>query len=141
MSKKRKLCLLCLDDYKPFLDTLEESLTKHFGTELKIIKAENPEEALDILEEINASGDQIAIILSDLILPEILGDEFLVRAHKAEPQAIKILMTGCSLNEESIKLRIAHAQSAANLFELIPKSDLFSRLPRSIQNALRKFNQ
>lgn len=74
-SKKKKM--LVVDDLK-----LSRAVLKNlFDTKYEIVEAANGREALEILK---TNIDDIAIILLDMVMPVMSGDEFLVEKNKLE---------------------------------------------------------
>ena len=67
------LAILCVDDQEFIIESLTEQLKRHLGTEYEIEAAESGEEALDILEELRQEGIEVAVIVTDQIMPGIKG--------------------------------------------------------------------
>jgi two-component system response regulator HupR/HoxA len=66
-----------------------ESLELTLGSEHRVFTAQSAEAALSILE-----GEDIALIITDQVLPSMSGVEFLERAIEIEPAAIRVMLTG-----------------------------------------------
>ena len=83
----------------------EQMVTSAFRTLLKMegytnCKAfNNPIEAVEFLK-----GNKPDIIISDFIMPEMNGLEFLSEAKKLYPDVSKILLTGYADKENAIRL-------------------------------------
>lgn len=73
--KKKKM--LVVDDLKLSRAVLKDL----FDAKFEIIEAENGRKALEVLD---ANVDDIAIILLDMIMPEMAGDEFLMEKNKRD---------------------------------------------------------
>ncbi len=86
MSNDNQLKLLLVEDDKISLDLLYRLFSKSF----QVFKAENPLEALSILDEIG----EMAIIISDQIMPYMNGTDFLCQTVDKFPDTIRILLTG-----------------------------------------------
>jgi serine phosphatase RsbU (regulator of sigma subunit)/FixJ family two-component response regulator len=112
----KKPIILCVDDEKIVLDSLLEQLENHFSNIFSFEMAESAKEGLEIIEDCIAQNQDIAILISDQLMPGIKGDEFIIRSHKIIPDALKILLTG-EANVEAISNVINHAQ----LYRYIPK--------------------
>ncbi len=84
---KKKLNILIVDDEQIVLD----SITKHLRKEenLQLITSLRVEEAIEIMKSQN-----IHIILTDLMMPEIDGLEFLKITKDNKPDTIVIMITG-----------------------------------------------
>jgi CheY-like chemotaxis protein len=102
--------ILCVDDEQVILESLKEQLKRRFGNEYIYEAAESAEEALEILEELTADSVQILIIVSDWLMPEMKGDEFLIKVHQKFPEIVTVMLTG-QADEEAIE----RARKEANL--------------------------
>lgn len=69
--------MLVVDDLKLSRAVLKDL----FDAKFEIIEAENGRKALEVLD---ANVDDIAIILLDMIMPEMAGDEFLMEKNKRD---------------------------------------------------------
>lgn len=111
-----KKCILCVDDEKIILDSLRAQLNRHFGNQFNYEFAESAEEALEILDEFNADDYTVMMIISDWLMPNMKGDEFLLKAHNKFPNVYKLLLTG-QADEKAIEKLINGIEN----FELIHK--------------------
>jgi CheY-like chemotaxis protein len=91
MSKK---AILCVDDEEMILTSLRDQLQNHFGSRYVYEFAESADEALEVIEEFNDDGVEILIIVSDWLMPNMKGDEFLIRVHQRFPNIVKVMLTG-----------------------------------------------
>ncbi|RKZ42875.1 MAG: response regulator [Gammaproteobacteria bacterium] len=94
--------ILCVDDERIILDSLQIQLEDAFGDAYLYEFAENAEDALELIEELNEEGLNILVIVSDWLMPGIKGDELLIRVHQLFPDIVKILLTG-QADETAIK--------------------------------------
>jgi putative two-component system response regulator len=78
--------VLFVDDEEYVLNAVERIFV---GSPLRILRAAGAEEALIILGK-----EEIAVLVSDNLMPGIKGVELLSRAKTISPDTIKILMTG-----------------------------------------------
>ncbi len=102
--------ILCVDDEQVILDSLKEQLKRRFGSEYMYEAAESAEEALEILEELYADSVKVLIIVSDWLMPEMKGDEFLIKVHQKFPEIVTVMLTG-QADDEAIE----RAKKDANL--------------------------
>ena len=58
--------------------------------------AECGQDALDICEDLAEDGRPVTIVISDYIMPNMRGDELLIKLHEFSPKMIKIMLTGQS---------------------------------------------
>ena len=100
--------ILCVDDEQMVLNSLEMQLEEHFGDKYVYEFAENAEDAMEIVDEINAEGTEVLIIVSDWLMPGIKGDEFLIKVHEKFPKIVKVLLTG-QADEEALDRAKEHA--------------------------------
>ena len=103
--------IVCVDDEAIILESLKEQLKRRFGSQYLYEVAESVEEAWEIIEELREENIEILMIISDWLMPEIKGDEFLIKIHKKYPQIVTVMLTGQADN-----LAVRRAQDDANLY-------------------------
>ena len=86
--------ILCVDDEEGILAALRQQLSARFGGECDIAVAKNAREALDLIEDLQQDGEQLAVVIADQIMPGMKGVELLEEVHRRSPQTVKILLTG-----------------------------------------------
>jgi CheY-like chemotaxis protein len=111
-----KPAILCVDDEIVILESLKEQLKRRFGRKFLYETARSGKEALEILEELNEDGVKVLLVISDWLMPEMRGDEFLIQVHQKFPEVVKVMLTG-QADEEAI----ARAQERANLHSCLRK--------------------
>ncbi|MDF3818752.1 EAL domain-containing protein [Leptospira sp. 96542] len=89
-----KYYILCVDDEFFILWNLKEQLKKVFGANFIIETAESAESAKEIIDEINAHGEDLAVVICDQVMPGQKGDEFLIALQNTNPKTKKIMLTG-----------------------------------------------
>lgn len=108
--------ILCVDDEKIILDSIKDQL-KHFLSKDIILEfAESPSEAIEIIEDLEAEGIEVMLVVSDWLMPGMKGDEFLIKVHESKPNMVKMMLTGQADSEA-----IERVKSQANLFRLLTK--------------------
>lgn len=112
----RKHGILCVDDEKIILQSLRKQLSRNFGDRYRYEIAESPEEALEVIEDLVADSIEVLVIVSDWLMPNMRGDEFLILVHDKFPNITKIMLTG-----QADKGAIDRAKQYANLYCCIPK--------------------
>ena len=85
-TTEEKVRILFLDDEKSVLNALKRSLRKEG---YKITLTSEPQEALRIIGEEN-----IEIVVSDHLMPEMTGIEFFALASRLHPNVVRIMLTG-----------------------------------------------
>jgi len=111
-----KKAVLCVDDEKLVLKTLKTQIKKHFGNHYMYEFAESADEAWEIIEELYEQDVVILIIVSDWLMPNIKGDEFLIQVHQRFPGIVKVMLTGHA-DEEAID----RTRQQANLYRCLRK--------------------
>lgn len=92
---KKILHIICVDDEKIVLDSLNSQLTRNFGNNYNYEFAESAYEALEIIEELHHPEDEmIYVVISDWLMPGMKGDEFLLEVRSKVQNVKTILLTG-----------------------------------------------
>ena len=92
---KKILKIVCVDDEKIVLDSLNSQLTRNFGNNYNYEFAESGKEALEIIEELGHEEDEtIYVVISDWLMPGMKGDELLEEVRKKVANVKTILLTG-----------------------------------------------
>ncbi|NER35770.1 MAG: response regulator [Oscillatoria sp. SIO1A7] len=112
----KKPAIICIDDEPTVLESLKIELKKAIGDECIIETSEGGEEALELFEELLEDDYEIALVVSDYIMPDIKGDEVLKRMHALSPNTLKIMLTGQADLEA-----LGNAIKNARLYRYIPK--------------------
>ncbi len=113
MSSK---AILCVDDERIVLTSLRSQITRNLGDDYLCELAESADEALEVIEELTEDGVLILIIVSDWLMPNMKGDEFLIKVHEKFPSIVKVMLTG-QADQEAVE----RTQKYANLYKYIPK--------------------
>jgi response regulator RpfG family c-di-GMP phosphodiesterase len=88
--------ILCVDDDQSVLQALRSLLEKTMGGLADIEVAECGDDALDICNDLADEGRPVSIVISDYIMPNMRGDDLLIKLHELSPKMIKIMLTGQS---------------------------------------------
>ena len=88
--------ILCVDDDQSVLQALRSLLEKTMGGQADIEVAECGDDALDICDDLADEGRPVSIVISDYIMPNMRGDDLLIKLHERSPKMIKIMLTGQS---------------------------------------------
>ena len=111
-----KKAILWVDDERIVLISLRYQITNHFGDRYICEFAESADEALEVIEELQEDGVKILIVVSDWLMPNMKGDEFLIHVHQRFPDMVKVLLTG-----QASEGAIERTRQYANLHRYIPK--------------------
>ncbi|MGB3509950.1 MAG: response regulator [Microcoleaceae cyanobacterium] len=128
-----KPTILCVDDEMVILKSLRTQLKAAFGDKYSYEIAEDPEEALEVIDELTDEGSNVIIIVSDWLMPKMKGDDFLIQVHQRFPGVIKLMLTG-----QADERAIERAKSEANLYSCISKPWSEGELIETIKSALGK---
>jgi len=128
-----KNIILCVDDERMILDSLKSQLRKSIiGGDFDIELSQSATEAFELIEECHNSNYKNIILISDWLMPEIRGDELLIRVHQLFPNVIKIMLTGQADNNA-----IQRAKDNANLDIVIYKPWNVEDLILAIQERIK----
>lgn len=128
--------IICVDDEEIILNSLEKQLKRHIGKYYDIELVTNGWEALSLCEELEAEGINIALVISDHLMPGMSGDEFLIKLHSSYPKTLKILLTG-----QTVADSVGNVVNAASLYRYIPKPWDETDLILTVKEALRRYGQ
>lgn len=131
-----KPVIICVDDEPTILDSLKIQLKKAIGDEYLIETAEGGEDALELLAELLEDEYEIALVISDYIMPDIKGDELLKRIHAISPKTLKIMLTGQADVEA-----VGNAINYAKLYRYIAKPWQDEDLKLTVKEAIYSYFQ
>jgi thioredoxin reductase (NADPH) len=67
-------------------------LNRRLGADHQIIAETSPERGPSALQRLRERGGQVAVMIADLWMPQMTGEEFLRRAHQLHPTAQRALL-------------------------------------------------
>ncbi|MGH1393908.1 MAG: response regulator [Trichormus sp.] len=123
--------ILCVDDEASILKALKEQLKRLFGNQYVYEVAQSAEEAWIVIDELEQEEIKILIIVSDWLMPNVKGDEFLTQVHQRFPEVITVMLTG-----QADEAAIERARKQANLYACIRKPWAEKELEEIINTAL-----
>jgi DNA-binding NtrC family response regulator len=123
--------IICVDDEASILKALKEQLKRLFGNQYVYEVAQSAEEAWIVIDELQQEEIQILIIVSDWLMPNVKGDEFLTQVHERFPEVITVMLTG-----QADEAAIERAKQQANLYACIRKPWAEKDLQQIINAAL-----
>jgi len=106
-DETRRYGILAVDDEDAILESLEFTL----GSEYRVFTATSAEQALEILEQ-----EEIALVISDQVMPGMSGVEFLEKVIERRPRAIRMMLTGYADMSSLIR-----AINEGRIYRYIPK--------------------
>jgi thioredoxin reductase (NADPH) len=101
-SPVRRPAIVAVDDEPAVLAAVARDLRRGFGERFRILRAASGDEALEIVRELRARGDQIAMLIADQRMPGMPGTQYLVEARKIAPDAKRVLLTAYADTEAAI---------------------------------------
>lgn len=130
----KKPVILCIDDQQIILESLKIDLKKALGEGYVIETAESSEDALELLAELLEDEQEIPLVISDYLMPNIKGDELLKRIHSISPKTLKILLTG----QADLKV-VAQTIKYARLYRYIAKPWQAEDLRLTVKEAVNSY--
>lgn len=96
--------IVCVDDQRDILATLKKEL-QLFREYVQLYYCESADEAGKIIDEIDAAGEHVAVIVCDHVMPGKSGVEFLseINNDMRFPKTKKLLLTGLATHEDTIE--------------------------------------
>ena len=134
-QRRDKPTVLVVDDVIEVLDTLEEQLSSHLGRNFVVEKAASGEEALEVIADLQQRGRELAVVVADVIMPGLKGDELLIAVKQRCPDAITIMLTG----EQGDPARITNAINRAGLYRFIAKPWEMRDMQLTVEEAAKSF--
>lgn len=98
-----KLNLICVDDQREVLSAVLQDL-EPLNKWLNIEDCESADEVLELMDELDADGEMIALIISDHVMPGKTGVELLTEISKDSRfvRTRKVLLTGQATHTDTI---------------------------------------
>ena len=134
MSATPREHILCVDDDEGVLTALRHQLGARFGKECDIDVATSAADALELVDELRVSGEPLAVVIADQIMPGMKGVELLEEVNRRSPSTTKILLTG----QAGLDAVVAAINRAA-LNHYLPKPWDEPDLRLAVEGLLRQF--
>ncbi len=119
--------ILFVDDNLESLISLQSKLSKNFNIEF----ANHAHEAINIIK---SNENEFAVVISDIIMPDINGIELLKQIRKISPNTIPILITGKPCLDMTID-----AINQIGVYKYITKPIKFDSLKKCIEDGIRQY--
>ncbi|MCB1176757.1 MAG: response regulator [Leptospiraceae bacterium] len=108
--------IICVDDEPIILHVLKGLIRQKFGNKLVCETANDAEEAINLIKEINSDDySKIILVISDWQMPGMKGDELLIYLNEIYPEISSIMITG-QANLEA-KKRVIEVAGALKILE------------------------
>ncbi|MFT5165803.1 MAG: signal transduction histidine kinase, partial [Saprospiraceae bacterium] len=131
----KKPVIIYVDDEKIVLDSIKAQLKRNFDRDIEFESAESAEEALELLDELTKEGITVPLVISDHIMPNMKGDEFLTKVYEKFPEIKTILLTG-----QADANAVGNAVNNAHLYRYISKPWVEKDLQLTIRAAVKSFD-
>ena len=131
----KKDYLLCIDDEAQVLKSLIQILILKFP-DMPVYSANSGRGALELVRDLESQGLLPAVVISDLLMPEMSGDEVLHQIHTHYPWAKTILLTGQAALEN-----LSKAVNEGGLYRYVPKPWDLQDFILTIQEAIKSYRQ
>lgn len=97
-----KPVLLTVDDDADVLAAIGRDLRGHYGRDYRVLRADSGPTALELLGELKAREEPVALMLSDQRMPKMDGISFLSEAMKLHPKSKRALLTAYADTDAAI---------------------------------------
>src|SRR3954464_11925411 len=102
-ARKRRAAIVAVDDEPAVLAAVARDLRRGFGERYQVVRATSGAEALELVRQLRARGDEVALLVADQRMPGMAGTEYLVEARKLVPSAKRVLLTAYADTEAAIQ--------------------------------------
>ena len=126
MEEPKSNIILLVDDEEMVVTSIKSFLT--LETDYEVVAFTSPKEALEFVRK-----NKVDLVISDYLMPDIDGIEFLGQVKDIQPEATRILLTGYADKENAIK-----AINDVGLYQYIEKPWENDDLRLIIRNGLEK---
>lgn len=89
----KKAFVVAVDDDLSVLKAVERDLKAKYSAQYRVMTADAPGKALELVKQLTVRGDRVALFLADQRMPLMTGTEFLQEAMKLQPAARRVLLT------------------------------------------------
>ena len=118
--------VLLVDDEEMVVTSIKSFLT--LETDYEVVAFTSPKEALGFVKD-----NRVDLVISDYLMPDIDGIQFLAEIKETQPEATRVLLTGYADKENAIK-----AINDVGLYQYIEKPWENEDLKLIIRNGLEK---
>jgi thioredoxin reductase (NADPH) len=95
--------LLSVDDDANVLEAVVQDLRREYGATYRVLRAASGQAALEMLAQLKARQEPVALLLSDQRMPGMSGVEFLEQSRAFYPEAKRVLLTAYADTEAAIR--------------------------------------
>src|SRR4030088_3296457 len=80
-SRRRRPAIVAVDDEPVVLAAVSRDLRRGFGERYRVMRAGSGAEGLDLLRQVRARGEQVALLVADQRMPGLSGTDYLMKAR------------------------------------------------------------
>ncbi len=102
-GQQRRPAIVAVDDEPAVLAAVSRDLRRGFGDRYRVMRASSGAEGLELLRQVRARGEQVAMLVADQRMPGLSGTDYLVRARELVPDAKRVLLTAYADTEAAIQ--------------------------------------
>ena len=110
----KELVIICVDDEHIVLNSLESVLRRKLGKDFEFEFVQSGSEALELIDEMKDEY-AISVIISDWLMPKMLGDELLTRVKGMDSDVKTIILSGQM--DHQVKQRAISENSIDHILE------------------------
>lgn len=99
----KKPIIFAVDDDPQVLRAIVRDLKGKYRKNYRIISTDSAKEAIEVQKELRKKGEDVALMVSDQRMPEMLGVDYLEIAKGTFPDAKQVLLTAYSDTDAAIK--------------------------------------
>jgi thioredoxin reductase (NADPH) len=100
---RRRPAIIAVDDEPAVLAAVSRDLRRGFGERYRVMRAGSGAEGLELLRQVRARGEQVALLVADQRMPGLSGTDYLVKARELAPEAKRVLLTAYADTEAAIQ--------------------------------------
>ncbi|OON71047.1 FAD-dependent oxidoreductase [Hymenobacter sp. CRA2] len=99
----KKPVLLVVDDDPQVLSAIDRDLRQEFRPDYRVVRAGSGAEGLEVIRQLKARAEPLALVLSDQRMPDMEGVQLLEQARTLFPEAKRVLLTAYADTEAAIR--------------------------------------
>ncbi len=100
---RRRPAIVAVDDEPAVLAAVSRDLRRGFGERYRVMRAGSGVEGLELLKQVRARGEQVALLVADQRMPGLSGTDYLAQARELAPEAKRVLLTAYADTEAAIQ--------------------------------------
>jgi thioredoxin reductase (NADPH) len=84
--------IFLVDDDSAVLDALTSDVEVRFGGDCRVVAESSASAALTAMAELRDRSEEVAVVIADQDMSEMMGVDLLTRAHALHPDAQRVLL-------------------------------------------------